>query len=166
MTSFDALREPRAPGGDTDSYLSPGSARAYNILWVLVLLLATGLYLASWWLPAFHTEGGGQAMGRYVLAFGWFGVLELQFGWCANPVFLFGWLAFCLRRYHWGVISGAMAFVLGLHSFWARAWWYNEAQSTPIVGLGAAFYVWMGSFVVLFIGSAILVFSMDPRRYA
>jgi hypothetical protein len=76
--------------------------------------------------------------------------------WCANPVFLIAVFAFLVKKYVFAQIGGVAAFVLGAYSFFANEYYFNEASSTPIVGLGLAFYIWMLSFGVFIVGSILL----------
>ena len=164
-TSLESLREPRATVDCDAPWISPSAGRTYNILWVFAATGAAGLFLASLWLPVIHTEGKSTA-GLFLLALGWFGVLQLHFAWFANPVFIFGWLALCFRRYHWSVLCGLAALPLGAQTFFLKRWYNDAIEGIPVTGLGAGYYCWLGSFLILFAASAVLVPSMDPRRYA
>ena len=51
---------------------------------------------------------------------------------------------------------------LGLTSFQAQEWWFNEGSSTPILGLGLGFQIWLLSFLVLLVGCVIPVEPTYP----
>lgn len=44
-----------------------------------------------------------------------------------------------------------MACALG--SLFTTQWYFNEAQATPIAGLGSGFYVWLAAQAILLAGS-------------
>lgn len=164
-TSFDSLCEPRAAVDYDAPWVSSSAGRTYNILWLLAATGAGGLFLASLWLPVIHTEWKSTP-GLFLLALGWFGVLQLHFAWFANPVFIVGWLALSFRRYHWSLLCGLAALPLGAQTFFLKTWYNDAFGAIPVTGLGAGYYCWLGSFLTLFVASAVLVPSMDPRRYA
>jgi hypothetical protein len=125
--------------------------------YIPALVISIALYLSSLLLPAITFAHHEPLSGLHVLAWGWWGVLSLNFAWFANPAYLVAVISLLSRRHRVALITSCSAFVLGLLAFFAKQWWFNEGSGTDIAGLGAAFYVWMLSLLVLGVG-AVLAF--------
>ena len=135
----------------------------------LIIGSATSLFALSLFLPALLFKSHDPLSGAHVLTWGWLGVLTLDIAWFANPAFVFASYAFLQRNFGRARIFAGGSLLLGALSFFAKEWWFNEGSGTPITGLGAAFYIWLMSFAVLFAGSwAMLrpnaVFDADASR--
>jgi hypothetical protein len=60
----------------------------------------------------------------------------------------------CLRRrYGPASLLCGVGVACALYSPLTTKWYFNEAEGTPVTGLGIAFYVWLAAQVVLLIGS-------------
>lgn len=114
---------------------------------------SASLFALSLFLPALLFKSHDPLSGAHVLAWGWWGVVTLDFAWFANPAFIFASYAFLKRNFIRARVSAGGALLLGSLSFFTKEWWFNEGGGTPITGLGAAFYIWLMSFAVLFAGS-------------
>jgi hypothetical protein len=114
------------------------------------------LFVISLVLPALLFEEVEPVRGSTLLVWGWWGLILGNPAWCANPIFFVALLTFFAKRYMIAQITGTVAILLGAFSFFANEYYFNEASSTPIAGLGLAFYVWMFSFGVLSAGSLAL----------
>ncbi len=122
------------------------------------------LFGVSLRLPALLFDEHGPLSGGHVLGWGWWGLLTLDFAWFANPAFFLALIAIIAKRYRFAQVGSGIALILGASSFLADEWWFNEGSGTPIAGLGIAFYVWMSSFVVTFLGSYLLSVSGKASR--
>ena len=111
------------------------------------------LFISSLFFPALLFQYQKSLPGFQILAWGWWGILTLDFAWFANPIYLIGLMYLKKEEYVAARYCSAGALVLGASSFSAKEWWFNEGSGTPIMGLGSAFYIWMLSFLLLFIGS-------------
>lgn len=135
----------------------------------LVAALSLCLFLVSLWLPALLFEHHEPLRGWEVLAWGWWGVLTFDFAWFANPIYFRAVRALLNRDLGLTKSRSGWAIFLGLLSFFAKEWWFNEGSGTHIVGLGPAFYVWIGSFAVIYIACHFLSWPdpsiiTDPSR--
>ena len=45
------------------------------------------------------------------------------------------------------------AVLVGISSFFAQAWWFNEGSGTPITALGTGFYVWLLALALAALGA-------------
>ncbi|HKY54015.1 MAG TPA: hypothetical protein VJM08_06915 [Anaerolineales bacterium] len=126
------------------------------IKWVTIV--SSGLlFLISLFFPALLFQEVDPVMGATLLGWGWWGLILGNPAWCANPIYLIAVITFLFKKYIFAVIGGGIAFLLGAFSFLATEYYFNEAGSTPIAGLGLAFYIWILSFGV-FIGGSLLLF--------
>jgi hypothetical protein len=113
------------------------------------------LFIVSLFLPALLFQEVDPVTGATLFGWGWWGLLLGNPAWCANPVFLIALVIFLFKKYGFALIGGSIAFALGLFSFFASEYYFNESSSTPIAGLGPAIYVWMLGFAI-FIGGSLL----------
>lgn len=121
----------------------PRSALALGALW-----LAAVLYVVSLNLPALLFAAHEPVSGGSLLAIGWMGFMGGQFAWFANPLWLTAAVFTGTRRYRLAAWFSLAAVLLAQHSFSARHYYFNEAESTPIAGLGTAFWVWVAALSV------------------
>ena len=136
------------------------SVRKYLRLGVLAASLAMYAYSLS--LPALLFQHRDALPGGHILAWGWWGILMLQFAWIANPAYAFAVLCYAKRKQAYAAIACVVALFLGLTSFQAQEWWFNEGSGTPILGLGLGFRIWLLSFLILLVGCAIPVEPNPP----
>lgn len=123
----------------------------------LLLAVSLVLYVVSLALPALLFERHEALLGLTVLSWGWCGVLMFQFAWFANPAYAFAIVSYIQRQRARAALACAVALLLGVTSFQAQEWWFNEGSGTQIVGLGVGFQVWMFSFLCLLAGCSIPV---------
>jgi hypothetical protein len=119
----------------------------------LLILLSLALFAASLFYPALLFKDHSPVIGGEVLGWGWWGFMTGNFAWMANPVFLLCLILLWKREIGLARLFTACAIALGLHSYAATEWWFNEGFGTPILGLGTALYIWMSSLVVLLLAS-------------
>lgn len=119
----------------------------------LLILFSLAIFAASLFFPALLFEDAPPVMGGEVLGWGWWGFLTGNFAWLANPIFLLSLFLLSKRKIGLARLTTAGAVLLGLQSYAAHEWWFNEGAGTPIIGLGTAFYIWMSSLVALFLAS-------------
>jgi hypothetical protein len=110
---------------------------------LLVCILGWG---ASLLLPAIEVQGGPGLSGFEVLRRGWTAGNNAVFAWYANPLFLAAVLCHCKRWSSAAFVLAAIAFVLGISSFWAT----EQARlagtaAVPPFSFRAGFYVWLGA---------------------
>jgi len=120
-----------------------------------VPLIASALaYIVALFLPALH-GGGSHVIGFVLLVLGWVQSHNGEcYAWFANPVFFTGFFAFALRRFKVALCCAALACLIGLDTFRATVFSLNEAgNDVAIEHVGAAFYVWQLSFIVLLLAS-------------
>ena len=122
----------------------------------LVILVSGLCYVAALPMPALLFSAHAPVRGITALLWGWWGVLSGDLPWFANPLYFLA-LGLLLFRFHkTAQVLSALALGLGIRSLYVPDWYFNEAGGTPIAALGLAFYFWMGSFVLLLIGSAVV----------
>lgn len=119
------------------------------------LLLCALAYGVALFLPALH-GGGSHLIGLVLLLLGWAQIASgACLAWLANPVFVAGFVAFAVRRFRLALGAAALSCLIGLDTFRAAVFSLNEAgHDVAIERVGAAFYVWELSFVVLLVASA------------
>jgi len=118
------------------------------------LVASAFAYIVALFLPALY-GGGSHVIGFVLLVLGW---VQSHNGeccaWFANPVFFAGFFAFALRRFKVALCCAALACLIGLDTFRATVFSLNEAgNDVAIEHVGAAFYVWQLSFIVLLLAS-------------
>ncbi|RTL22191.1 MAG: hypothetical protein EKK52_06400 [Burkholderiales bacterium] len=132
--------------------------------WVLTCV---GLaYAVSWALPVFFFDGHRSLRGIEVLLSGWMGPVLLEFGWYANPCFLAACVALAVGRERIALGSSLVALLLGLTSFATTGWVFDEAELTPIRGLGAGFGLWLCAIALLAAFSVVVVVVGRRREVA
>lgn len=129
--------------------------RKHSRFVVLTASLAIYVYCLS--LPALLFQNREALPGAHILAWGWWGIFMLQFAWFANLTYAFAVISYAKGKRAYSAISCGTALFLGLTSFRAQEWWFNEGGGTPIIELGLGFQVWLLSFLILLVGCAIPV---------
>lgn len=120
----------------------------------LIVISATLiLYASSLFMPALIFERRDPLSGMEVLFDGALGLIILDFSWLANPLYWLSIRGYYRDKYIISLLLSALALIFGSLSLQSKAWWFNEGSGTPIIGLGSGFYIWMGSFTALLIGS-------------
>ncbi|MFP6562263.1 hypothetical protein WJ542_28765 [Paraburkholderia sp. B3] len=94
--------------------------------------------------------------GIALLAQGWFGLLDANPAWLANPFYAIAFVLGLRRRYGYASIFCGVGVACALYSPLTTKWYFNEAEGTPVAGLGIAFYAWLAAQVVLLVGSLCL----------
>src|SRR5688572_9170566 len=105
----------------------------------LTIVSSSTLFVTSLFFPALLFQEVDPVTGGNLLAWGWWGLILGNPAWCANPVFLMTVFVFLVKKYVFALIGGGVAFVLGAFSFFANEYYFSEASSRPIVGLGLHF---------------------------
>jgi len=136
------------------------SLRKYSRFAALAASLAIYVYSLS--LPALLFQHHEALPGAHILAWGWWGILMLQFGWLANVAYAFAVISYAKRKRAYSAIACGTALLLGLTSFRAHEWWFNEAGGTPILGFGLGCQVWLLSFLILLVGCAVPIVEDHP----
>ena len=132
----------------------------------MLFIVSVSMYAYSMLLPALLFEHHEPLAGSHVLAWGWWGVLLLEFAWLANPIYIAAVLTFNSKYIIFSQRATIASLVLGLTSFHAKEWWFNEGSGTNIAGLGTGYYVWIASFCVLLAGCFITTDAGDKAAHA
>ncbi|WP_372392582.1 hypothetical protein ACCQ05_00580 [Xanthomonas sp. NCPPB 3582] len=130
-----------------------------------LLVLSALLYGIALCLPALH--GGDTSVGGFViLLFGWMQVIDGQcVAWISNPLFLLAWLCYLLKVDKMAAALLVAACLIGLDTFRATRFDRNEAGHQVMIDhVGAAFYVWELSFVVLLVLVLMRISSTSGAR--
>ena len=130
----------------------------------LVLAASGSCYLAALPCPALLFTLDPPVRGITTLLWGWWGLVTGDFPWLANPMYFVALLLVALSSNKMALLLCAVAIGIGARSLLVEQWYFNEAQGTPVTGLGLAFYLWMASFVVLFLGAIILQWLCKPLK--
>lgn len=131
-------------------------------IWIPIVA-SLAFYVASLGLPALEFKVEAPVKGMTTLLLGWLGILGFDFPWLANPLYFTALVLTFLGKLRPAQIFAVMAVALGATSVFVHEWYFNEANSTPVLKLGVAFYVWMASFVIFFIGITVAR-SVDRER--
>jgi hypothetical protein len=118
----------------------------------VAISVSVALYALSLRHPALLFSDHPPLTGFSVLAAGWCGALSLDFAWYANPAWLTAIICLLLGKVRVARIFSGASILLGLLSFTTKEWWFNEGSPTAILSLGLAFYIWMSSLTILFLG--------------
>ncbi len=128
------------------------------------ILLSIILFITSLTMPAFFVDRGGTqpeevgSLGIFLM--GWMGplggaVIPFLF-WCANPIYLFCICLFLNRNREQGFYISLVPIVIALVFMQMEKIMMSESGSeSPITSLGAGYFLWLGSFLVLSIGTGI-----------
>lgn len=118
---------------------------------LLIFFCSIALYIYSLFLPGLLFAYHEPTLGYALLLEGWLGVSMLEFGWFANLAFFSAVRAYNtnITRCKWAAI---IAILIGLTSYHAKEVIFTFASNTTITSLGAGFYVWMLSFLILLSG--------------
>ncbi|WP_448250558.1 hypothetical protein [Thalassotalea agariperforans] len=132
----------------------------------LVFFFTIGFYLISLVLPAILFERVPPLYGWEVLLSGWWGIIFFDFGWYANIIYFLSLGAYKDSNNTLTMFISPLAIIVGLSSLLSKEWWFHEGAGTEIIGLGVAFYLWLTSFIVLFVGAFItgLIKYKDNHR--
>lgn len=125
-----------------------------------LLVLSALLYVVALCLPALH--GGDEHLGGFViLLLGWMQVVDGQcIAWMSNPLYWLAWLCYGLKVDKMAAALLMAACLIGLDTFRATRFDKNEAGHQVMIDhVGAAFYVWALSFVVLLVVVLIRLFN-------
>ncbi|MGB3916210.1 hypothetical protein J9253_19245 [Thiothrix litoralis] len=107
------------------------------------------LWVVSLTQVAFYTDQGA-VMGYWVGATGWLGFAMFQFAWYANLLELLGVLL--MARYpNRAMLLAVMGVIVAGHAFWFTDIPGHEIKM-HIVGLGAGFWLWYASMVLITLG--------------
>ncbi|MBK1853272.1 hypothetical protein FE845_18145 [Marinobacter sp. 1-4A] len=123
--------------------------------------LCIALFGLSLLFPALIFEHREPLLGIQVLLSGWWGFLTFDFAWFANIAFFFALSQISRGVYGKALVANIFAIVLGLLSFLADEWWFNEGSGTEIIGLGVGFYIWMAAFIA---GVVVCHIGLEPNQ--
>ncbi|MDD5394624.1 MAG: hypothetical protein PHE17_16540 [Thiothrix sp.] len=113
------------------------------------LFLGGLLWVMSLTQVVFYTTHG-SVMGYWVLVTGWMGFALFQFAWYANLLQLLGVLLM-YRRPNWAMLLVVVAVLLAGQSFWFEDI-PGQRDNMHVVQLGAGFWLWYGSMVLITLG--------------
>lgn len=121
----------------------------------LVLGTSIILYSISFMLPALLLKES-YFLGQYVFKMGWYGIFVLNFAWYANPIYYFSIIAYLEKNFTSARNRTFIALIFGSFSLITNDWYSGGNVLNIIEGVGIGFYVWMLSFLIIFIGTLIL----------
>ncbi len=129
--------------------------------WLTVLSIA--LYLLSLFFTPFYVankEADIYSNSFYMLLSGWMAVLGgglfLTVIWLANPLYIFGTFL-VLNKEKFAVIPVTLSLLLAIYFTTLDSVIDGESgKTTAIKQLGAGFYIWILSFVMMFIAGVLL----------
>ncbi len=127
-------------------------------VWLTVLSIA--LYILSMFFTPFYVanpKADIYSNSFFMLLSGWMAVLGgglfLTLIWLANPLYFFGGFLI-LNKEKFAVVPVTAALLLALYFTTLDSVMDGESgKTTAITQLGAGFYLWISSFIVLFIAS-------------
>lgn len=126
-----------------------------NSFYWLVLVISIVLYSISFVLPALLLKES-YFLGSYLFKMGWYGIFVLNFSWYANPIYYFSIIAYFQKNFTSARNKAFIALVFGSFSLITNDWYSGGNVLNIIEGVGIGFYIWMLSFLIIFIGSLIL----------
>jgi hypothetical protein len=129
-----------------------------------VLAVSGSSYFAALPFPALLFRSDPPVRGIIALLWGWWGFVTGDIPWLANPLYFLELLLVALGLNKLALLLCAVVIGLGARSVLVEQWYFNEAQGTPVTGLGTAFYLWMSSFVLLLLGAMVLLWLPKPVK--
>lgn len=120
---------------------------------VVILAVSGLLFLAALPTPALLFSGHPPVRGITTLLCGWWGLITGDIPWFANAAYVWAFGLLLLGFNKCSQLLSAVAIGLGARTLSVEEWYFNEAGGTPVTGLGIAFYLWIGSFVLLLVGA-------------
>lgn len=162
---FENARRERAEAPTSGVSASASELRRSRV----VVAASSVMFAVSLALPVFIFKQHDSVFGLTVLAWGWWGILLGEAGWFANFAFLYALWAFSTGRGFASKVASSAALVIGLTSFHAKEWYFNEGGGTKVAMHGPGFYLWLLSLLVLMLGSCLLpargkAFTREPAR--
>jgi hypothetical protein len=151
-TWFACAQRQRADAPTPGTLSSASERRSSRVMFTV----SSVMFAVSLALPVFTFKERGAVFGLTVLEWGWWGILLGEAGWLANLAFLYALWAFSKRRGFASRVASSAAFMIGLTSFHAKEWYFNEGGGTQIHLHGPGFYLWLFSLFVLMLGSWLL----------
>jgi hypothetical protein len=152
---MESQNEPQA-----DWQNEPKKSDNKNVVALVVLVM----FCVSLSLPAIIFSDNDYHRGFSVLIYGILGVLAGDFAWFANPVFVGAYIAFCARAF---AVSGFFSLIcvgLAATSYTAKSALISFSSPATIKSLASGFHLWMASFVVLLVASALMWFVANRQR--
>ncbi len=128
---------------------------------VILLSLCSLIYIASLCFPVFDPAEGDATyiLGVIALLFGWG-----NYPWFANPLLVVAYVFLFKRRYEAALILSGLGFVLGLSTLLIDEIPRDgSGRMTTVDGYGLAFYLWMASLLLTFIGT-FLYYLIHQRK--
>ena len=118
-----------------------------------MVLISIGAYLFCFAQPGFFNSAGA-ALPRVLLIMGWLGAIVLKFSWYANPAYFIALLTYNTKPIATRTL-GAMALVLALSFLAYSGTPTHNGGISPIKEIGLGYYLWVFSFLLLFLASLI-----------
>ena len=107
------------------------------------------LYISSLFMNAFIFETSEPVPGYMVLTNGWAGYFTGDWAWYANVCFVVACYLFASQQYLKSTVAAIVGFGLSLTAITTTKWFLNFDNSTDIKALGAGFYVWTLSILMV-----------------
>ena len=132
------------------------------------LLASLILFIASLFLPTIITNESSShpfyisypmSMGLPYLVIGWMGIFTGMFAWYANIVGLIAFIFTSTKKHDAGIFFASIAILLGLQSLLLTEI-PNIVNSDTINYFSIGFYVWILSFVAIFISCLISLLKL------
>ena len=129
--------------------------------WLTVVSIA--LYILSMFFTPFYVanpKADIYSNSFYMLLSGWMAVLGgglfLTLIWLANPLYFFGGFII-LNKSKFGIIPATLCLILALYFITLDSVMDGESgATTAITKLGYGFYLWLSSFITMFIAGVML----------
>lgn len=128
-----------------------------------VAMCSGAAFAVSLALPVFTFGAAHEPVrGLSVLVWGWWGFLLGEVAWLANPLFAFALWKFMAGSRLTARIASTATLAVGITSFHAKEWMFNEGGGTAIAAHGLGFYLWLLSLLVLAVGSWMIPDNQRP----
>lgn len=125
-----------------------------------IVFFATSLFLTGLRLQ------GATLSGWHLLAWGWQGLFGFNFAWFANVAYAAALAQMMVSRFWRAFVIMLVAVLLSLNTWLARAWWGQGSNAIPVLGPGAAYYLWSGALLLALVAAFVGYQRDRPVRHA
>ena len=137
--------------------------------WLIVASVA--LYILSMFFTPFYVDNlktDIYSNSFYVLLSGWMAILGggliPTIIWLANPLYFYA-VFFIINKSKLGIVPATLSLILAIYFTTLNSIMDGESgATTDITGLGAGFYCWLASFIIIFFTGVMLVIEKKNRE--
>ena len=136
-----------------------------------LVILSVVLYILSMFFTPFYVESPKADIyshSFYMLLSGWMAVLGggliLSIIWLANPIYYYA-VFFIINKGKLGIVPASLCLLLAIYFMILDSVMLGESgATTDITKLGAGFYLWISSFIAIFVAGVSLFINKKTEK--